>query len=506
MVPVERVIAYWSRRFKPAETRYSATEREALAAKEGLVKFQPFIEGEWITLVTDHAALQWARTYENLNRRLAAWGAVFSSYQPKLDIVHRAGRVHSNVDPLSRLARVPFHQSPLPPAGDEVIQLGDKHSDLPAIQALHQHDAPSERISATLPALEASALAMTTRFQRDRRPVIYDVKPSRKTKKRESDSAQDPLPPASASLPIPTSTPEPIQAVDNVDNNTSTTSTTTAPASPPRRHPVADTVHDIPVAGFSDQYLEDLKSSYLDDPYFKEKWQSGYLGGPRSEEQGIKDSNATRFHKGDDGTLWFRDADNSFRLCIPRGRLRNELLCTVHESPFESAHAGGQRLYSRLRQKYYWPSMRKDSISFATTCDVCQKVQPDRRAKVGLLKPLGIPARPYQVVSLDLITGLPESLGFQAILVITCKLTKHALFIATTNDLNTFGFAKLFVEHVVCKFGLPEVIISDRDGRWISAFWKDVVKFLGVRAALSSARHPQTDGQTERLNQTLEII
>ena len=106
VVYVERVISYWSRSLKPAETRYSATEREALGAKEGLVKFQPFIEGEKILLVTDHAALQWVRTYENANRRLAAWGAVFSAYTPGLEIIHRPGRKHSNVDPLSRLPQV----------------------------------------------------------------------------------------------------------------------------------------------------------------------------------------------------------------------------------------------------------------------------------------------------------------------------------------------------------------------------------------------------------------
>jgi hypothetical protein len=102
VVHVERVIAYWSRSLKSAERNYSATEREALGAKEALVRFQPFIEGEQVILVTDHAALQWARVYENANRRLAAWGAVFAAY-PGLKIIHRPGQVHSNVDPLSRL-------------------------------------------------------------------------------------------------------------------------------------------------------------------------------------------------------------------------------------------------------------------------------------------------------------------------------------------------------------------------------------------------------------------
>ena len=121
-VHIERVIGYWSRTFKGAETRYSTTEREALAAKEGLVKFQPYIEGEMVLLITDHSALQWARTYKNSNRCLAAWGAVFSAYAPGLEIIHRTGRVHSNVDPLSRLPRAaPEHTSPTTDTSPSII-------------------------------------------------------------------------------------------------------------------------------------------------------------------------------------------------------------------------------------------------------------------------------------------------------------------------------------------------------------------------------------------------
>ena len=95
---------------KPTERNYSATECKALGVKEALIKFQPFIEGER-NIIMDHTALVWARTYENANRRLAAWGTVFRAF-PGLDIVHRAGKVHSNMDPLSRLPRILPHQSP----------------------------------------------------------------------------------------------------------------------------------------------------------------------------------------------------------------------------------------------------------------------------------------------------------------------------------------------------------------------------------------------------------
>jgi hypothetical protein len=97
---------------KSAERNYPPTEREALALKEALIKFQTFLEGEKIAAVTDHAALTWSRTFQNVNRRLLTWGTIFAAY-PDLQIIHRAGRVHSNVDPVSRLwRRVPIQLSP----------------------------------------------------------------------------------------------------------------------------------------------------------------------------------------------------------------------------------------------------------------------------------------------------------------------------------------------------------------------------------------------------------
>ena len=94
------------------ERNYSATECEALGVKEALVKFQSFIKGERGIVTTDHAVLMWAQTYENANRRLVAWGTVFRVF-PGLNIVHRAGEVHLNIDPLSRLPRILLHQSPV---------------------------------------------------------------------------------------------------------------------------------------------------------------------------------------------------------------------------------------------------------------------------------------------------------------------------------------------------------------------------------------------------------
>ena len=110
---IERVISYWSQLFKQAEKNYTVTEKEALALKEALVKFLPIVKGEEIIAITDHSALTWSRTYQNVNRRLTTYGATFAGFDEKLKIIHGPGRVHTNVDPLSRLNRfIPFYDAP----------------------------------------------------------------------------------------------------------------------------------------------------------------------------------------------------------------------------------------------------------------------------------------------------------------------------------------------------------------------------------------------------------
>lgn len=181
------------------------------------------------------------------------------------------------------------------------------------------------------------------------------------------------------------------------------------------------------------------------------------------------------------------------------------ILALAHESPAESAHAGSARLHRRLAERFYWSDMWKDVQQFCRTCDICQKTKPDQRGPNGLLRPHSIPLLPFDVITLDLITSLPQSNGYDSILVIVDKLTKFVRYIPTHSTLKQEGFAKLFLKHVVRDFGLPLEMIADRDARWAKSFWSAVSKQLGLRLSLTTSRHPQGDGQTENANQSLEI-
>src|SRR5271169_7007531 len=138
---------------------------------------------------------------------------------------------------------------------------------------------------------------------------------------------------------------------------------------------------------------------------------------------------------GNNGLLYFKDADSKVRLCVPVAHRMN-LIKEVHDEAHEGAHAGWERTLATMREHFYWPNMRKDVTQYVQTCDPCQKTKHSRGAGVGYLQPLAIPARPFDTITLDFITGLPLSHNKDAILVVVDKLTKYALFLATSTEVS----------------------------------------------------------------------
>jgi hypothetical protein len=148
--------------------------------------------------------------------------------------------------------------------------------------------------------------------------------------------------------------------------------------------------------------------------------------------------------------------------------------------------------------------MRKDIEAFVQKCPTCQQAKSEHCKLPGLLKPLPIPPEAWHTVSLDFIEGLPQSYHYDTILVIIDKLTKYGHFIPLKHPYSAVSVARLFLDNIYKLHGLPKTIISDRDKIFISTFWRQLFKMADTTLNLSSSYHPQTDGQTERLNQCLE--
>ena len=142
---------------------------------------------------------------------------------------------------------------------------------------------------------------------------------------------------------------------------------------------------------------------------------------------------------------------------------------------------------------------------YVRSCDICQRMKNSQEKSTGLLQPLPIPTQIWESVSLDFITHLPKTdREKDAILVVVDRLSKQAHFIATTKTVTAEETARLFLETIFKLHGMPKTLVSDRDPRFTSDFWRSLMRLLGTELLMSSSYHPETDGQTERTNRTLQ--
>jgi hypothetical protein len=188
------------------------------------------------------------------------------------------------------------------------------------------------------------------------------------------------------------------------------------------------------------------------------------------------------------------------RIVIGAARsLREELVKTTHDS-YIGGHTGIQNTYRRLKAHFYWPFMKIGVYQQVQHCDICKQAKAERVSYPGLLQALPTPHGPWQDITMDFIERLPKSEGRDTIMVIVDRFTKYGHFITLAHPFTAQDVAKFFLDHIYKSHGLPATILIDRDKVFTSLFWKELFKHLGVKLLLSTAYHPQTDGQTERVN------
>ena len=285
--------------------------------------------------------------------------------------------------------------------------------------------------------------------------------------------------------------------------------TTNRVADPLSRRP--DMLNTVSIANVSDTEKDKYQAGYVEDSYLKDLYQ--YL----TKQADIEVSGKTievpkelhpkvKHYQLRDGLLYFSVHGLNFaRLVVPEVQsLRNEILHDNHDVPL-AGHQGYDRTYELIQRDYYWLNMAKDIREYVLTCDLCQRNKGSNHKSYGLLKPLPIPDRNWEQISIDFIVSLPMTTdGYDAIMVCVDRLSKMAHFIATHTTDDAEAVSKLYMAHVFRLHGLPKVIVSDRDPKFTGHFWKCLQALLGTKLGLSTAYHPQTDGQTERVNRTLE--
>ncbi|MBN2228639.1 MAG: DDE-type integrase/transposase/recombinase, partial [Candidatus Thorarchaeota archaeon] len=201
-----------------------------------------------------------------------------------------------------------------------------------------------------------------------------------------------------------------------------------------------------------------------------------------------------------DGILHYRG-----RLCIPDdAELKEQLLSEAHATPY-SVHPGATKMYQDLKGRFWWSGMKKEVAEYVAKCLICQKVKAKHQRPGGELQPLDIPEWKWDQITMDFVVGLPRTAkGHDAIWVVVDRLTKSAHFMSIKTTFSLEQLASLYVQEIVRLHGVPKSIVSDRDARFTSKFWRSVQRAMGTNLNFSTAFHPQTDGQSERTIQILE--
>ncbi|GJZ35567.1 putative reverse transcriptase domain-containing protein [Tanacetum coccineum] len=201
-----------------------------------------------------------------------------------------------------------------------------------------------------------------------------------------------------------------------------------------------------------------------------------------------------------DGALYYLD-----RIWVSlKGDVRTLIMDEAHKSKY-SVHPGADKMYYDLRDRYWWPRMKKDIAEYVSRCLTYLKVKAEHQRPSGLLQQPEIPIWKWEGIAMDFMTKLPRtSSRYDTIWVIVDRLTKSAHFLPMSEDYKMERLARLYLNEIVARHGVPISIISDLNSRFTSRFWQSMQEALGTRLDMSTTSHPQTDGQSERTIQTLE--
>ena len=217
----------------------------------------------------------------------------------------------------------------------------------------------------------------------------------------------------------------------------------------------------------------------------------------------LKSSSAKRIEgeewSEEQGLILFRG-----KVYVPKDSdLRMQIVKAHHDLQI-AGHPGRWKTLELVSRNYWWPGMSRYIASYCKGCDRCNRTKSFPSKPIGKLIPTQIPKNVWEIITVDLITGLPESQGYNSIMIVVDRLSKLIHVMPTNDTVTSEGIARLFRDNVWKHHGLPEQVISDRGPQFVSNFMRELNKLLGIKTAASTAYHPQTDGQTERVNQEVE--
>ena len=443
----KRPIAYESARFSPAERNYTIGEQELLAVIHALKKWRVYLEGAQhpVRLRTDHQPLTYLPTKGVLGSRQVRW----AEYLSRFDIEWEYIPGHRNI--ADALSRMPFLS-------------------LYVTTRSQTQQAPDVRVKPDGEALTGS-LIKPKRKQGWEKELLDEgsvaaspIKPKRKQRWEKDVTGALEEANASEGTEEQSRKLETLVTEENKNENL-----------------------DERLKANEQEFLNRIKEASIQDEA---------LTGRNFRRKLLKKHDV----------WWNTTKADYMALYVPKdagNALRNECIEWVHVHPF-TGHVGMHRTSEIVRRDFWWPGMEQDVEKYVRDCEMCNRNKPTNRKKAGLLAPLPIPGRPWESIGMDFITHLPRTkAGYTALYVVVDRLTKLVHIVPTTDTATAADVAQLFLDAVFKNHGLPRNIVSDRDVKFTSSFWTAFCEQVGIKLKMSSAYHPETDGQTERTNRII---
>ena len=452
-----RPAGFMSKKFTGAQQNYAVHELETLAILEALMKWEDKLVGYRIHVITDHKALEFFKTQVSLSPRQRRWTDYLSKFD--FDITYVKGEHNKVADCLSR-----YFES------DTSKDVHDAHEYVNADARIDPEgeDLPQRRYQEVVERIVEIRAMQETQVRRSRR--LREHQEEREIEAQLLNEA-DPDPQA-----IRDSTSDHVQTEPQAELTVGDILFGRAKMVPPKDRTNATFISKVKNGYRSDKLL----SLIQDDP---EKYTSFVVK---------------------DGLIWTKNLAGDTVVCIPRSP---ELLTTiVDQAHMTLGHLGEERTTEYARRWYWWPTMHKTIRSFCRTCESCQRAKVSNQKPMGKLHTLPVPTKPWDSIGMDFIGPFPESKGYNYLWVVICRMTSMVHLIPVHTTMTATQLSWIYLREIVRLHGLPTSIVSDRDSKFTSKWWRSLHKLLGAKLLMSTSFHPQTDGQTERANRTIGQI
>ena len=418
---VEHVVSYASRLLTDCESRYSTTDKEALAVVWALEKFKHFLMGVEFTIYTDHKALCWLATKDRLPDRLQRWALQIQCFN--FNIVYKTGKANGDADSLSR--------NPVGPPEE----LADSH----------------EKYSFLINEVEAEPLNLAEAQRQDSflSVVIEALRSMEYYGGHMQDGAND----------------GPMLGDSNGTED--------------QNDPIDNIAGDEPNTQYYDAHDKETETDEV------------------QEVQGLEN------YCLDNGILYKYVEGKGLRVCVPES-LVEEILYAAHDDVY-GGHLGIEKTMGKLEKRYFWPNMRQNVTRYIKSCIDCQTRKGARNQNSGLLCPIKV-GGPFEMMGIDLLGPFPTSeMGNKYIIVASDYLTRFVEAKAVPKG-SAWEVAKFLLEEVMCRYGAPSKLLSDRGSCFLSRVAKHCYQMMETRHISTTSYHPQTNGLVERFNKTLAIM